>query len=78
MRFHPLPPDAECPTCGSGLLFVRVRGTGDLYHCASGVCKCQVMHYGNKQYKTCRLATIYKSGKFGEWTACGERPAAKE
>ena len=77
MRYHLLGPEAKCPACGAGLTFIRVRGTGDLYHCASGLCKCQVMHYGNKKDKTCRFAAIYKSGVYGEWTAC-EKPAAKE
>ena len=36
MRFHPLAPEAKCPACGASLTFVRVRGYGDLYSCASG------------------------------------------
>jgi hypothetical protein len=76
MRLHPLTPDVKCPACGAGLTFVRMRGTGDLYHCASGQCGSQIMHYGNKQNKTCRFAAVYRSGAFGEWTAC-DMDAAK-
>lgn len=71
MRFHSLAPEAKCPACGASLTFVRVRGYGDLYSCASGgPCKCQVIHYRSKVTKTCGFALIYSSGAFGKWTAC--------
>jgi hypothetical protein len=76
MLFHLLPPDVKCPTCDSDLVFVRVRGNCDLYHCASGGCKCQVMHHLKRATRTCGWAVIYYDGAFGEWTAC-EKPAAK-
>jgi len=72
MLLHLLPPDVKCPACGSDLVFVRVRGNGDLYHCASGVCKCQVMHHLNRATRTCGWAVIHYDGAFGEWTACSE------
>ena len=62
MRFHLLAPDVKCPTCGADLTFVRVRGYGDLYQCASGgPCRCQVMHY-RKETKTCGYAVLYPLG----------------
>src|ERR1019366_9172571 len=71
MRFHPLAPEAKCPACGASLTFVRVRGYGDLYSCASGgPCKCPVIQYRSKVTKTCGFALIYSSGAFGKWTAC--------
>jgi hypothetical protein len=76
MLLHLLPPNVKCPTCDSDLVFVRVRGNCDLYHCASGVCKCEVMHHLNRATRTCGWAVIYYDGAFGEWTAC-EKPAAK-
>ena len=76
MRFHPLAPEAKCPACGASLTFVRVRGYGDLYSCASGgPCKCPVIHYRSKVTKTCGFALIYNSGAFGKWTACAGTPA---
>src|SRR4030095_10022289 len=76
MLLHLLSPDVRCPTCDSDLVFVRVRGNCDLYHCASSVCKCQVVHHLNGATRTCGWAVIYYDGAFGEWTAC-EKPAAK-
>jgi hypothetical protein len=71
MRLHPLAPDVKCPTCGSALAFVRVRGHRDLYRCASGgSCKGQVMHSSNTESKTCGYASVSGSGVFGRWTAC--------
>ena len=78
MLLHPLAPDVKCPACGAGLTFVRVRGYGDLYQCASGgPCKCQILHYRSKEAKACGYAVVYKYGAIGEWTAC-DMPAAKE
>jgi len=77
MRFHPLAPDVKCPACGAGLTFLRVRGGRDLYQCASGVCKFQVIHYRNNETQTCGYAPVYWSGVFGVWTACGDRSPAK-
>ena len=76
--FHPLAPDVKCPACGADLTFIRTRGRRDLYQCTCGACKCQVMHYLNKETQTCGYAPVYRSGAFGVWTACGEKPAAKE
>ena len=76
MLLHLLPLDVKCSTCDSDLVFVRVRGNCDLYHCASGVCKCEVMHHLNRATRTCGWAVIYYDGAFGEWTA-REKPAAK-
>jgi hypothetical protein len=78
MRYHFLAPDVRCPACGAGLAFVRSRGGRDLYQCGSGLCKCQVMHYRNKETQTCGYAGIYNFGPMGEWTACREKPTAKE
>ena len=39
MRFHLLASDVKCPACGGDLMFVRVRGYGDLYQCASDPCR---------------------------------------
>jgi hypothetical protein len=78
MRFHLLAPDVKCPACGADLTFIWARGRRDLYHCTSGACKCQVMHYLNKETQTCGYAPVYRSGVFGVWTECGEKPAAKE
>jgi hypothetical protein len=81
MRFHPLAPEAKCPACGADLTFVRVRGYGDLYQCASGgPCRCKVLHYRAKATKTCGHAAFHTYGPpgvqpFGEWTACGETAA---
>jgi len=77
MRFHQLAPDVKCQACGGDLTFVRVRGYGDLYQCASGPCKGRVMHYQRKESKICGYAAITHLGSFGAWTACGET-AAKE
>lgn len=82
-RFHLLTPEVKCPACGAGLTFVRARGYGDLYQCASdGPCKCHILHYRNKAAKTCGWAVLYTFGAlgvgpFGGWTAC-KAPAAKE
>lgn len=78
MRFHALAPKVKCPACGAGLTFIRVRGYGDLYQCASGgPCKCRVMHSQNKAAKACGCAVlIFSYGTLGKWTACGERPRA--
>jgi hypothetical protein len=79
MRYHLLLPDVKCPACGAGLTFVRMRGWGDVYSCASGghSCRCHLIHYRNKETKTCGYAVIYAYGPFGVWRACGEGPAAK-
>ena len=71
-RFHLLAPDVKCPSCGGGLTFVRVRKFADLYQCAS---KRQVMHYVNKETKTCGYAAMYTFGTFGVWTPCRDLPA---
>jgi predicted RNA-binding Zn-ribbon protein involved in translation (DUF1610 family) len=77
MLLHPLAAGVKCPACGSDLVFVRVRGYGDLYQCSSGgLGKCQVMHYRRQRTQTCGYAILYESGEFGEWTAC-DMPAAK-
>ena len=78
MRFHLLAPDVKCPACGVELTFIRVRGGRDLYQCASGVCKFQVMHYRNNETQKCGYAPVYRSGVFGVWTPCGERSPANE
>ena len=70
MRFHPLASDVRCPACGGDVMYIRVRGYGDLYQCASGPCKSQVMHYQRKESKICGYAAITPLGSFGEWTAC--------
>jgi hypothetical protein len=70
MRYHLLSPDVKCPACGAGLAFVRLRGWGDVYACASGACRCQVMHYRNTETKTCGYSVLFNYGLFGEWTAC--------
>ena len=70
MLLHPLSPDVKCPGCGAGLRFIRVRKFGDLYQCA---CNRQVLHYRKKETKACGYASIYSSGAFGVWTACGAR-----
>jgi hypothetical protein len=76
MRYHPLAPDVKCPACGAGLTFVRVRGYGDLYQCASGgPCKREVLHYVRKETKTCGYALVNIFGPRGVWTACGETAA---
>ena len=63
MRFHPLAAEAKCPACGADLTFMRVRGHGDLYQCASGgPCRCKVLHYRSKATKTCGYAAIYTYG----------------
>jgi hypothetical protein len=63
MRFHPLALDVKCPACSADLTFVRVRGYGDLYQCASGgPCRGQVMHYQRKESKICGYAAIYPLG----------------
>jgi len=78
MRLHPLSSDVKCPACGAGLTFVRVRGYGDVYTCASGgPCRCHVMHYRDKTTKVCGFA-ISQPGAFSKWTACQQEPAAKE
>src|ERR1039457_634164 len=79
MRYHLLTPDVRCPACGAGLTFARVRVWADLYQCASGghPCRCQVIHYRNKETKTCGYSVL-NYGSFGVWRACGEEPAAKE
>jgi hypothetical protein len=59
---HLLAPDVKCPTCGSDLVFVRVRGNCDLYHW--------------RATRTWGWAVINHDGAFGEWTAC-DMPAAK-
>jgi hypothetical protein len=77
MRFHPLAPDVKCPACGAALTFIRTRGHGDLYQCASvGPRRCQVMHYLNKTTKTCGYSVLDPWGALGTWTECGV-PAAK-
>jgi hypothetical protein len=77
MRLHLLAPDVNCPACGAGLTFIRVRGYGDLYRCASGgPCRGQVMHYQRKESKICGYAAITHLGSFGDWTAC-DMAAAK-
>jgi hypothetical protein len=77
MQLHPLASGVKCPACGAGFTFIRVRGYGDLYSCASGgPCKCAVLHYRNKETQTCGYAVIYNYGPLGMWTPCGE-PAAK-
>jgi hypothetical protein len=79
MRFHPLAPGVKCPSCGGDITFIRVRGFGDLYQCASGGgCWCQVMHYRSKATKTCGYAAIGKHGGVGEWTACDVPAAERE
>jgi hypothetical protein len=71
MLLHPLAPDVKCPACGAGLTFVRVRGYGDLYACASDCsCKCAVFHFQNKGTRACGYVVIYIYGPMGEWTAC--------
>ena len=70
MRLHLLPPDVKCSACGGDLMFVRVRGYGDLYQCVSDPCRRQVMHYQRKESKICGYAAITPWGSFGEWTAC--------
>jgi hypothetical protein len=78
MLLHPLAADVKCPACGAGLTFIRVRRHGDLYECAAGgPCRCRVMHYWNNTTKTCGYSLAYRSGAFGGWTACGEKPAEK-
>jgi hypothetical protein len=72
MRFHLLAPEVRCPNCSAGLKFLRVRGGRDLYQCTSGVCKRQVMHYRNNETQTCGYASVFRTGVFGKWTACGE------
>jgi hypothetical protein len=76
MRFHLLAPDVKCSACGGDLVFVRVRGYGDLYQCVSDPCRRQVMHYQRKDSKTCGYATLSRNGTFGVWIAC-DMPAAK-
>jgi hypothetical protein len=78
MRFHLLAPEVKCPACGSDLTFIWARGRRDLYQCTSGACKRQVMHYLNKETQTCGYASVYRSGVFGVWTACGETVAKGE
>jgi hypothetical protein len=78
MRFHPLASDVKCATCGGHLVFIRVRGFGDLYQCASdGPCRGQVIHYRKKTTKTCGYAVLHKWGAIGVWTVC-DMPTAKE
>jgi hypothetical protein len=74
---HPLALDVKCPACGAGLRFIRVRRYGDLYQCSGGPCKRQVLHYRNKGTKACGYAPAYGSGKYGAWTACGDKPRAE-
>ena len=79
MRFHLLAPDVKCPSCGGHLTFIRVRGYGDLYQCASGgPCRGQVMHYQSKASKACGYAPITHLGTFGAWTACDVTAAKGE
>jgi hypothetical protein len=79
MRFHPLASNVKCAACGAGLTFLRVRGYGDLYSCASGgPCRCQIMHYRHPETKICGVAPVVSTGAFfGKWTACEQEPAAK-
>jgi hypothetical protein len=78
MRLHPLAPDAKCPTCDGDLVFVRVRGRLDLYHCvAGGQCRCRVVHYRKPTIKACGYSVLYGFEGFGKWTACAET-ATKE
>jgi hypothetical protein len=74
---HPLAAGVKCPACGAGFTFVRVRGYGDVYSCASGgPCRCSVIHYRKKETQVCGYAVIYSFGPLGVWTAC-DMPAAK-
>jgi len=78
MRLHRLAPDAKCPTCDGDLVFVRVRGRLDLYHCAArGQCRCRIVHYRKATIKACGYSVLYGFEGFGKWTACAET-AAKE
>lgn len=78
MRFHPLGPEVKCPGCGGELAFVRVRGHGDLYHCASGrPCVCVVIHYRMKGSLTCGYAVTHNYGAMGRWTDCGAPPKTR-
>jgi hypothetical protein len=70
MKFHPLPPDAKCPRCGAGLVFVRVRGGGDLYRCASGgACRCDVFHYRSAGGQACGCSVVTYA-ELGRWVPC--------
>jgi hypothetical protein len=77
MRFHLLA-DVKCPECGKDLVFIRVRQYGDLYRCASGPCRRQVLHYCNKEAQTCGYVVLSRYGKFSVWTACDMRAAKGE
>ena len=71
MLLHPLAPDVKCPGCGSALVFLRVKGYGDLYQCCGSPCECRVMHYRNQVTKTCGWALLYTYLSCGMWVACG-------
>ena len=77
MRFHPLALDVKCPACSADLTFVRVRGYGDLYQCASGG-PCRARSCTTKGRKARFAATLPFThlGSFGDWTAC-DMAAAK-
>jgi hypothetical protein len=62
MRFHLLAPDVKCSACGGDLVFVRVRGYGDLYQCASGG-PCHA--YQRKESKICGTLPL-PAGSFGD------------
>jgi hypothetical protein len=64
----------KCPVCGGGLLFIRVRKFGDLYHCIRGakVCPGVVLHYRRAGTTQCGWARLFDTGRPDEWIRCSE------
>lgn len=75
VKFHALPPEVKCPSCGGALAYIRVRKFGDLYQCARGAKACPgaVLHYCKAGTTRCGWTRVLEAKFPDRWIECADQ-----